>query len=317
MKDIFESIRLYIFERLTSPLFATFVASWCLWNYRFIMVLISDLKVNEKFSFIDNVLLHKYENTYANSAWNCVHFLIGPAAVTVVFILYYQKISKIFYSVWLRQQVEIKETRDEIEKAIRLTEGEYQKMKKEALAGDKEYFETIDRLEKQITEFKDENKKLRENLSDVQSGYATLRFTNQQLSDTKSDLEKQKDEKIRELASQLNQALKPSITSENREERQKMDDIIKLLSERNGIFPRDEFVRFIKDRLSLTDQAAWYIMGEMKTQNLVREENTLYNGQVNSCYQLTSKAIKYLDNKTGMLNPPVSGTFITSQSGKP
>ncbi|KAF1072683.1 MAG: hypothetical protein GAK45_00118 [Pseudomonas citronellolis] len=52
MGDFFESLKNSISERLSSPLMGAYFISWCAFNYKFIVVLFSDMKPYVKFGFI-------------------------------------------------------------------------------------------------------------------------------------------------------------------------------------------------------------------------------------------------------------------------
>jgi hypothetical protein len=135
MKNIIESVRLQIYERLSSPLFGSFVISWAGWNYRFLFVLLSSLPIEKRFEFIDG---HIY------TAWweilnDCI---IKPALTAILFVLLYPRISKFFYKDWLQRQVETKELRDEIEKATLLTREESQAIRLEIIKTRDEYQQT-------------------------------------------------------------------------------------------------------------------------------------------------------------------------------
>jgi len=138
MKDIFDSIRLQIYERLSSPLFGSFVASWVVWNHRFLFVMFSGLPVNKKFEFVDTQL-------YA-SGWDiCSRGIIEPALTAILFIYLYPIVSKHFYGYWLKKNSELKKLRDEIENATLLTREESDAIRMEMIKSGEKYEETIRR----------------------------------------------------------------------------------------------------------------------------------------------------------------------------
>jgi hypothetical protein len=55
LEHFFEPVRDTLQERLASPLLASFTASWCLWNYKFIVILFSANSVERTFQLIDEV----------------------------------------------------------------------------------------------------------------------------------------------------------------------------------------------------------------------------------------------------------------------
>jgi hypothetical protein len=97
------------------------------------------MPVKERFEFID----HRIYTAWWQIANDGV---IKPALTSVLFILLYPRISKFFYKDWLQKQVEIKELRDEIEKATLLTREESQAIQMRILRIKDEYEKTIQNL---------------------------------------------------------------------------------------------------------------------------------------------------------------------------
>ena len=56
MDNIPDSIKAHLYDRLTSPMFGAMFTSWLAWNYRFIVVLLSDMSAVAKFDYIENYL---------------------------------------------------------------------------------------------------------------------------------------------------------------------------------------------------------------------------------------------------------------------
>ncbi len=54
--ELSSDIKLYLQERVSNPFWTPFIMSWLIWNHRFVVVLISDRPVQEKFSIIDTSL---------------------------------------------------------------------------------------------------------------------------------------------------------------------------------------------------------------------------------------------------------------------
>lgn len=147
MKSIIDSIRVQIYERLSSPLFGSFVISWACWNHRFLLVLFSSLSVGQRFEFID-------KHIYTSSLEVLNDCVIKPAFTAILFILLYPRISKFFYKDWLQRQVETKELRDEIEKATLLTREESQAIQMKILKIKDEYEERIENQAAEIEALK-------------------------------------------------------------------------------------------------------------------------------------------------------------------
>jgi len=57
MDDLVKSFKAQLYDRVSSPLLSSFVLAWIVWNHRLFMVLLSsDLKIFEKFIYVDSIL---------------------------------------------------------------------------------------------------------------------------------------------------------------------------------------------------------------------------------------------------------------------
>jgi hypothetical protein len=165
MKDIFDSIRLQIYERLSSPLFGSFVAAWVGWNYRFLFVMFSGLPVDKKFEFVDSRLYVTGWDIWSRG-------IIEPTLTAILFIYLYPIISRHFYGYWLKKNVELKKLRDDIENTALLTREESYAMRMEMIKAGEKYEETIRRQAAEIEALKKsstraESSQLREKASQL------------------------------------------------------------------------------------------------------------------------------------------------------
>jgi hypothetical protein len=53
LDDITTTIKAQLYERVTSPLLGSFLISWCLINYKLILILFSSLSAPEKITYIE------------------------------------------------------------------------------------------------------------------------------------------------------------------------------------------------------------------------------------------------------------------------
>jgi hypothetical protein len=123
MKDLWDSFKHQLSERLSNPLLGSFVISWLVWNHRMVFVLFADMSAKERFDFIDGTL---YPAWWVS--WFCL--LIGPLACSLLYIRFYPDVAKKINGYWLRQQILLKKQRDEIDGAILLTQEESQEIRK-------------------------------------------------------------------------------------------------------------------------------------------------------------------------------------------
>ncbi len=48
LEEFSKTVKAQLYERANSPLIGSFLIAWCIWNHRFIMVLLSELSFQEK-----------------------------------------------------------------------------------------------------------------------------------------------------------------------------------------------------------------------------------------------------------------------------
>ena len=81
-EEISKSIKAELYERVSSPLFGAFSFSWMLWNWKFLLVLISGMKAVEKIKYIDGTLYHGW--------FQPIFFLfLAPLISAAIFIYLY------------------------------------------------------------------------------------------------------------------------------------------------------------------------------------------------------------------------------------
>lgn len=171
MKDLINSIKVHLHERSTSPLFGAFALSWIVWNYKFIMVLLSDLNPLEKIAYIDIFLFPSIQDSF-------LFGVLFPLTTAVVFIYAYPIPAKIIFSYWKTKQNELNKERQKIEKQKLLSVEESQKIRQEISQLENKSFQDLEaknRLIKQLEESRDEARK---NLSQV-LGTSTQEYTSQ------------------------------------------------------------------------------------------------------------------------------------------
>lgn len=123
--DLIKTVKSQLYDRVTSPLFSCFFISWVGWNYKFILVLLSGIKIEEKFKYIDL-------NIYTSAYDIALHGIFYPL-LTALFVIYiYPYPAKYTYSFYRRRQVELKEIQQQIDDDTPLTKEEAKKIRSDA-----------------------------------------------------------------------------------------------------------------------------------------------------------------------------------------
>lgn len=161
LDEISQSLKASLYDRVSSPLFGTFVISWCLYNYRFLLVVFSSSSIEEKFTYIDTVLHPDRLQTWLS-------LFVCPAIATFVFLLLYHYPARWIFRIWRTQQKRMKEIRSRIEDETPLTIEESKKFKKQ-------YEKSLGFLQTEIIAKDHRLSALQERLEEVQNANDALK----------------------------------------------------------------------------------------------------------------------------------------------
>src|SRR3989338_8948650 len=143
--DVSKTIKAILYDRITSPLFGTFILSWCGWNWRLIILFLTDSSttVVKKFQFLDSDLYPS----------NCVTFIYGfllPATTTAFFIYIYPWFARKVYGYWRQQQNELKKLQVEKDGEKPLNQKDKEEIMNRALLSEFRYQEEREKRESRI-----------------------------------------------------------------------------------------------------------------------------------------------------------------------
>lgn len=117
MSDFIETIQQQFKERLTSPLSGAFVISWALINYKFMLVLFSDLKPWVKIGFIKNQI-------FPDPTAVAIYGIAAPLAASLAYILIYPHPARWVLKYSLSQKRRAKEVRHAADNLTPMTRDE-------------------------------------------------------------------------------------------------------------------------------------------------------------------------------------------------
>ncbi len=123
MEKIIDTLNELIKDRISNPLTSTFAISWCLWNYKFLMILLSDNTV------VTTIQLIK-EHSFPNILQTIIYGFALPLISSLIYIFAYPYPSREIYKFTLRRKQEILASRNEIEKHELLTLEESQRLRR-------------------------------------------------------------------------------------------------------------------------------------------------------------------------------------------
>ena len=172
MEEFVKSLKAHLYERTTSPLFGTFVVSWVVWNYKFVMIVFSSMNVLAKFDFIENQLYPDW--------LSIAIFGIGlPLATSAIFIFGYPYPARFVYSFVRRRKKELLEERQKIEDETPLTREESRKIRRDIARLQLEF-------EKELEREQAENTRLRQLITEYEGREAESADVVAEKSDTSS-----------------------------------------------------------------------------------------------------------------------------------
>lgn len=153
--ELVKSVRMHLSERLTSPLLGAFVVSWAIWNFRFLLVILSSADIDQKLNLLDSVVFSHYQDVLLRG-------IVGPIVTALAWIFVYPYPSKYVYEFARKRQRELLDIRRAIEDETPLTIEDTRKFRREFAIKEEDLNAEINRMNMEI-------KRLREQLDSANS----------------------------------------------------------------------------------------------------------------------------------------------------
>jgi hypothetical protein len=115
IKDLWNTIRLYIEDRLSSPLLTGFLFAWSIINYRFFLILFSNERFIEKIALIE-----KY--VFPSDEIKLYKGILYPLAAALIYVLIYPFIDRYIFRAWRWHQHKLIQIRQRIDEERPLSE---------------------------------------------------------------------------------------------------------------------------------------------------------------------------------------------------
>lgn len=143
LDDLLSTAKQSLTERLSSPLLGSFVLSWCLWNWKFLVVLLSANTVSQTFALIDKLAFPNFTSVLT-------HGVLYPLLTAAAYIFLYPYPSRIVYAFNLRRQREVNEIRQQIADETPLTLQESRRLRAEYVEHERKNNELVQKLNEEI-----------------------------------------------------------------------------------------------------------------------------------------------------------------------
>jgi hypothetical protein len=147
MEDIFKNIKIQIIERTSSPLMGGFLISWCLWNYKFLIILASKNSVTVTFSLADKIAFPHWWSYLLSG-------LVFPIITCLIYIYAYPYPAKKVYTFWREKQKDLNEVKKRIESEVLLTIEESRQLRDAMSKMERDYLSKVDAQASEIRELK-------------------------------------------------------------------------------------------------------------------------------------------------------------------
>jgi hypothetical protein len=115
MDDLIKSFKAQMYDRVTSPLLSSFLISWAAWNHRLFFALLSDLKLAEKFKYIDDFLYPTWFEVLGRG-------LFFPLGVALLLIYAYPIPARRVYQYVMAEQKKLRSIQRQIEEETPISE---------------------------------------------------------------------------------------------------------------------------------------------------------------------------------------------------
>lgn len=179
LDDITTTIKAQLYERATSPLLGSFIISWCVINYKVILIIFSSLAAPEKITYINM-------NLFASSSDYLIKGAFGPLLAALALILIYPYPAAWIYRISRNHQKQLKSIRQLIDDETPLTVKESRALRLESI-------QQQIKLESEIERYANENKTLKSIVENHNPAYANLEKSTTQAT-------REKDEAIAKLS---------------------------------------------------------------------------------------------------------------------
>jgi predicted transcriptional regulator len=143
MEDILKSIKAQLYERAISPLTGSFIIAWCLWNYKFVLVLFSGLSIPDKFEWIECELFDTWQEVWLLG-------LLYPLLSTAIYLFIYPFIAKPVFKFVRQKQVDMMNDKKRIDGGTLLTDKQSQVLYSKIDQLEEEQQKIIDRKDREI-----------------------------------------------------------------------------------------------------------------------------------------------------------------------
>ncbi|HIF9169511.1 TPA: hypothetical protein ACX6PO_002236 [Photobacterium damselae] len=140
--DAMTSIKAYLYEKAVSPLLGSLIISWCAWNYKFLLMLVSGLSFPDKLRYI-NILYSSAHDVY-------FHGILLPFLTSMAYLFLFPFPAQWVYQFSLKRQQVLNELKNKVQENELLTLEQSKMIRNQLIDVEKKSDEEIERQNRLI-----------------------------------------------------------------------------------------------------------------------------------------------------------------------
>lgn len=187
IEDITTVIKAQLYDRITSPLTGAFIFSRPIWNWKFLVILFSDLKAPEKLNFISHTIFTDIHQTM-------IYGVLFPLASAAALVIIYPFPSRFFFWIAQHHKKSMKLIQQRSEDEMPMTRDEEAQLRRSFTDIQLKREKEINEMAAKISDLKEQLNQSEQFLSSTSERTKSIDHEGQQLRLKISDLEKEKDE---------------------------------------------------------------------------------------------------------------------------
>lgn len=147
MEDLAKTIKAQLYERLNSPLVGALAISWCAWNYKFLIVLFSNIDPEKKLELIQRTIFVTEVDVWMSG-------IAMPTIMAAVYLFVYPWPARWVYQYVRLRHKELKEVQQRIDDETPITREEAREIRRAALKADLEFSTELQKKDDEIQHLK-------------------------------------------------------------------------------------------------------------------------------------------------------------------
>lgn len=143
LDDIIQATRQTLLERIASPLLGSFALAWCVWNWKFLVILFSTATVSQTFALVEQV-------AFPDPTTIALKGVLLPLLSAIAYVFAYPFPARYVYEFTLKRQRELNETKRRIADETPLTIEESRRLRAEYVEYERKQTAIIEELHEEV-----------------------------------------------------------------------------------------------------------------------------------------------------------------------